>query len=140
MICVTNTIHLSDKEIEERFIRASGPGGQNVNKIETAVQIRFDARHSPAISNAIFLRLRSVAGRRMTRDGVIVLTSSRFRSQKANRIDAQERLVALIRTASESFKLRRLTKPTLGSNSRRLAIKRMRGAIKKIRNLSELDE
>jgi ribosome-associated protein len=131
MITVTPTIVLDDSEIEESFIRSPGPGGQNVNKVETAVQIRFDARRSPALSNAVFLRLKSLAGRRMTWDGVVVLSASRFRSQDMNRKDARERLVALIRKAAQPPKMRRATKPTPGSKKRRLDNKRKRAGVKK---------
>ncbi|MBL4693435.1 MAG: aminoacyl-tRNA hydrolase, partial [Magnetovibrio sp.] len=99
MIEITSTISLSPDELEESFIRAPGSGGQNVNKVSSAVQLRFDARHSKALSNAVSLRLKKLAGRRMTSDGVIVLTASTFRTQVANRKDAQDRLVEMIRTA-----------------------------------------
>lgn len=140
MINVTKNIVLAEDEIKERFLRAPGPGGQNVNKVEAAVQIRFDARHSPAFSNAVYLRLEILAGRRMNRDGYIVLSASRFRSQNANRKDARDRLVALIRAAAQCLKMRRDTKPTLGSKTRRLDSKHKRGALKKRRNKHGLDD
>ena len=131
MITVTPTIVLDESEIEESFIRAPGPGGQNVNKVETAVQVRFDARNSPALSEAVFRRLKGLAGRRMTREGVIVLSASRFRSQDRNRKDARDRLVALIGAAAQPPKKRRATKPTKGSKQRRLDNKRKRAGVKK---------
>jgi ribosome-associated protein len=133
MIPVTPSISLADSEIEERFIRAPGPGGQKVNKTESAVQLRFDARRSPALSNAVFLRLKSLAGRRMTRDGIIVITGNRFRSQDRNRQDVRERLIALIRDAAALPKFRRATKPSRGARQRRLDGKRRQGDIKKDR-------
>lgn len=133
MIPVTPSISLADSEIEERFIRAPGPGGQKVNKTESAVQLRFDARRSPALSNAVFLRLKSLAGRRMTRDGIIVITGNRFRSQDRNRQDVRERLIALIRDAAAPPKFRRATKPSRGARQRRLDGKRRQGDIKKDR-------
>ena len=131
MIPVTPTITLADTEIEESFIRAPGPGGQNVNKVETAVQLRFDAAHSPALSAAVFRRLKALAGRRMTRHGVIVLTARRFRAREANRRDALERLVELIRRAAVAPKKRRPTKPTRASKYRRLEAKHRRAGVKK---------
>ncbi len=114
-------------------IRASGPGGQNVNKVSSAVQLRFDARQSPALSDAVFLRLKPLAGRRMTRDGVIVITANRFRAQEANRRDALDRLVRLIREAAVPPKRRRPTRPSKGARERRIARKKQRGATKRLR-------
>jgi len=131
MIIVTPSIALPESEVEESFIRAPGPGGQHVNKTESAVQLRFNARKSAALSNAVFLRLKVLAGRRMTQSGVIVITANRFRSQERNRADARERLVDLIRRAAVVPKHRRPTKPTRASKQRRLEGKSRRGDIKK---------
>lgn len=133
MIPVTSSIRLDESEIEARFIRSPGSGGQKVNKTESAVQLRFNARKSPSLSNAVFLRLKPLAGRRMTKDGVIVITANRFRTQEQNRRDAMDRLVALIRKAAVPPKHRRATKPTKGSKRRRLDSKRRQGDIKKTR-------
>ena len=131
MIEITPDISLAEDEIEEHFIRSPGSGGQKVNKTETAVQLRFDARHSPALSNAVFLRLKPRAGQRMTKDGVIVITAHRYATQERNRQDAQERLVALIKQAATPPKARRKTRPSTASKERRLDSKRQKSNLKK---------
>ena len=140
MIDVTESIALADSEIEEHFIRSPGPGGQKVNKTESAVQLRFDARRSAALSNAVFLRLKTLAGRRMTRDGVMVITANRFRTQERNRADALDRLVALIREAAIPPKYRRPTKPSKAAKQRRLDGKRRQSGLKKDRGRVGLDD
>ena len=136
MIRITDDICLGENEVELRFIHAPGPGGQNVNKVATAVQLRFDAAKSPALSSSIFRRLRTIAGRRMTLAGVIILTARRFRSQERNRVDALARLVELVRKASLFPNIRRPTKPSLGAKRRRLEGKRKRSNLKKMRSRS----
>lgn len=131
MINVTNTIALDEAEIQESFIRASGPGGQNVHKVSSAVQLRFDVRHSPSLPDEVRARLEKLAGSRLTGDGVIVITAQRFRTQERNREDALARLLDLIRQATERPKPRRPTRPTLASKHRRLEAKGRRSDIKK---------
>ena len=133
MIRVTPSIILADDEIEERFLRAPGPGGQNVNKVETAVQLRFDAAGSPSVSESVFRRLAPLAGRRMTRDGVIVINANRFRTRERNRHDALDRLIDLIRAAAVPPKTRRATRPPLRTKRQRLEDKRQRSVLKKQR-------
>lgn len=134
MIRVTAAIELDEREIEETFVRASGPGGQNVNKVASAVQVRFDVRRSRSLPDAVALRLMALAGRRLTKDGVLVLTADRFRTQEANRQDALDRLVELVRAAAAPPPPpRRATKPTKASKERRLTEKKGRSGIKKLR-------
>ena len=133
MIRVTDTIAIDEREIQEDFIRASGPGGQNINKVATAVQLRFDAGRSPSLPPDVLKRLATLAGRRMTEDGVLIMHARRFRTQDQNRRDAMERLIGLIRQATLKTKLRHKTKPTLASRKRRLESKRRHGQTKRIR-------
>ena len=141
MIEVTPAISLSEDEIVERFIRSAGPGGQNVNKVSTAVELRFDVRRSPSLPNDVAIRLMKLAGRKITLDGVLVLTAMSFRTQERNRADALERLLELIRKAAEPPPPpRRKTKPTKASQQRRVDAKVRRGGVKSMRGKVRRDD
>ncbi len=133
MIRVNERISIAESELEERFVRASGPGGQNVNKLSSAVQLRFDVRGSPSLPEEVRQRLERLAGSRLTRDGVLVIIAQRHRTQERNRADARERLIELIARASVAPTPRRPTRPTRGSKERRLATKKNRSGIKGLR-------
>jgi len=140
MIRITNNIAIPESEIEESFIKATGPGGQKVNKAETAVQLRFDARRSSALSNAHYLRLKRLAGRRMTADGILVITARTFRTQEQNRKDAMDRLIQLIRDSARPPKTRRPTKTPKAQKRKRLENKRHKSSIKKARGAVSRDD
>jgi ribosome-associated protein len=139
MIPILGGIAISETEIEERFVRASGPGGQNVNKLSTAVQLRFDLMHSPNLPGGMKARAAKLAGQRLTRDGVIVISADRFRTQEQNRDDARERLLELLREAAVVPKVRRKTRPTLASKKRRIEGKKRRSEIKQRRGRPSFD-
>lgn len=130
---VTDSITIDESELHETFVRSSGPGGQNVNKVSTAVQLRFDARRSRSLDNDVAIRLMRLAGSRMTKDGVIVIIAQQHRSLERNRDDARERLFELIKQAAVQPVIRRATKPTKASKLRRVEGKKKRSSIKSMR-------
>jgi ribosome-associated protein len=135
MIRIDERISIDERELEERFIRASGPGGQNVNKLASAVQLRFDVRRSPSLPDDVRARLERLAGKRLTRAGVLVIMAQRHRTQERNRQDALERLIELIRRAAVAPTPRRATKPSAGAREQRLQSKKLRGSIKGLRRI-----
>jgi ribosome-associated protein len=140
MIYVTKDISIAENEIDEEFIRASGPGGQNVNKVSTAVQMRFDVRRSPSLPEDVRQRLMKLGGKRITSDGVLIIEASRFRHQDRNRQDALERLKELIRRAAYKPKSRIKTKPTGAAKQKRLEAKHRRSEKKQIRQKVRYEE
>ena len=136
MIYITKNISLDENEIQEDFVRASGPGGQNVNKVATAVQLRFDVKHSPSLPEEVRRRLMEIAGHRLTAEGVLIIDARRFRHQERNRQDALNRLKDLIRKAAQKPKKRLKTQPTLASKQKRLESKRRHSQKKQLRQKS----
>ena len=139
MIVITPTLHLDERELVETFVRSSGPGGQNVNKVATAVQLRFDAANSPSLPAEVRQRLTRLAGRQMTTDGVLIIDARRFRSREQNRRDAVDRLVALLRRAAQRPRVRHKTRPSRSAQLRRLDTKRRRSQTKQRRREKEFE-
>jgi ribosome-associated protein len=133
MLEVNSTVKIDENELQFDFIRASGPGGQNVNKVASAVQLRFDVRSSPSLEPDVKERLIKLAGSRVTEDGILIIEARRYRTQEQNRFDASQRLIAWIQKALEKPRLRKATRPSLTAKAARVSSKKMRGELKRIR-------
>lgn len=140
MIRVNDTIHIDPAEIGESFVRASGPGGQNVNKLSTAVMLRFDVRHSPSLPDDVKARLLAQAGKMVTREGVLVIKAQTHRTQERNRAEALDRLIDMVARAAIAPKIRRATKPSRASRAKRVEAKKARGAVKSMRIKPRFDD
>ena len=140
MIYITENISISENELQEDFVRASGPGGQNVNKVSTAVQLRFDVVNSPSLPEDVKNRLIKLAGSKMTDDGILIIDSREYRTQNRNRAGALNRLVELVKKASEKPKRRIKTKPTKGAKEKRLQVKKQRSAVKTLRKSVDIHD
>ena len=140
MVEISPSVSINDDEIQIDFVRASGPGGQNVNKVSSAAQLRFDIRSSPSLEADVKERLERIAGSRVTAEGILIIEAKRYRTQEQNRFDALQRLAALVQKALERPKTRRKTRPTPASRQKRLQAKRQRGEVKRLRGRPTLDE
>jgi ribosome-associated protein len=140
MIEISSTVAINDDEIQIDFIRASGPGGQNVNKVSSAAQLRFDIRSSPSLTPEVKARLEQIAGSRVTEQGILIIEAKRYRTQEQNRLDAVQRLAALVQKALEKPKFRHKTRPTLASKQKRLQAKRQHSEKKRLRGRLSTDE